>query len=201
MDPRFPKHDPAGADFWEVRYRERFTPWDAGQVPLRLREFARSNPPAGRALVPGCGSGYEVRFLGEAGWDVEGIDFSPAALEAAYPVLGPWKDRVRQADFFGAEVAGPYAFIYERAFLCALPRRLWRDWAARVAQLIPAGGRLAGFFYFEPGVERGPPFPLHSEAELSELLGADFERVEDADVPDSIAVFAGKERWQAWRRR
>jgi SAM-dependent methyltransferase len=201
MDPKFPKHDPGGAAFWEARYRERFTPWDAGQVPQRLREFGHANAPSGRVLVPGCGSGYEVRYLCEAGWDVEGIDFSPAALEAAQAVLGPWAQRVRLADFFGAEVQGPFALVYERAFLCALPRRMWRDWAARVAELVAAGGRLAGFFFFEPGVERGPPFPLHSQAELAELLGASFERVEDADVPDSIPVFAGKERWQAWKRR
>ncbi len=201
MQPSFPKHDPAGAAFWEVRYRERFTPWDAGQVPAQLRAYVTRERAPGRVLVPGCGSGHDVRCFCEAGGADEGIDYSAAALEAAWPVLGPCRIRARLADFFGDSVEGPCALVYERAFLCALPRRLWGDWAARVAALVPAGGRLAGYFFFDPGVERGPPFPLDSPSELEALLGRSFERIEDAVVPDSIAVFAGKERWQVWRRR
>jgi hypothetical protein len=68
-----------------------------------------------------------------------------------------------------------------------------------VAELVEPGGLLAGFFYFDAG-DRGPPFALHSQAELDRLLAPAFERIEDAPVEDSIAVFAGKERWQAWRR-
>jgi SAM-dependent methyltransferase len=200
MDPKFPKLDPAGAEFWDVRYRERFTPWDAGMVPGQLRDFVGRTAPPSRVLVPGCGSGHDVRFLAEAGWNVEGIDFSLAALEAAAPVLGPFAERVKLADFFGPGVAAPWELIYERAFLCALPRALWPRWSQRVAQLIPAGGRMAGFFFFDAGVLRGPPFPLDSQAELDGLLGSAFERIEDAPVPDSLPVFAGKERWQVWRR-
>lgn len=198
--PRFPKLDPAIAQFWEVRYREGFTPWDAGRVPARLRHFVATNPAPGRVLVPGCGAAHDVRFLAQSGWEVEGIDFSPAALAAAQAILGPWSAKVRLADFFGPEVAGPYALVHERAFLCALPRRLWPAWAARVAELLPAGGRLAGFFYFDSG-ERGPPFPLSGAAELGRLLDPAFGCLEDAPVEDSIPVFAGRERWQVWRRR
>jgi SAM-dependent methyltransferase len=201
MDPKFPKLDPARAEFWDVRYRERFTPWDAGAVPRQLRDFtARTAPPA-RVLVPGCGSGHDVRFFAAAGWNVDGIDFSSAALDAAAPVLDRFADRARFADFFGPEVAAPYELIYERAFLCALPRALWPQWSARVAHLIPSGGLLAGFFFFDAGVLRGPPFPLDSQVELDGLLGGAFDRTEDAPVPDSLPVFAGKERWQSWRRK
>jgi hypothetical protein len=201
MDPKFPKLDPAGAAFWDVRYRERFTPWDAGKVPCQLREFVAANSPPARTLVPGCGSGHDVRFFAESGWNVDGIDFSPAARDAALPVLGPFADRIRPADFFGPEVSGPYELIYERAFLCALPRAMWPQWSQRVAALLPPRGRLAGFFFFDAGVLRGPPFPLDSAAELEGLLGASFDRVDDAPVPDSLPVFDGKERWQVWRRK
>ena len=198
--PTFPRRDPADADFWDLRYGARFAPWDAGKVPARLREFAGARPAAGNALVPGCGSARDVAFLADSGWDVVGIDFSAEALALARRAIGPHAGRLRQADFFAPIPEAPFALVYERAFLCALPRRLWPAWAARVAELVAPGGVLAGFFYFDAG-DRGPPFALHSRDELDALLAARFERTEDAAVDDSIPVFVGKERWQVWRRR
>jgi len=198
-DPSFPKRDPADPEFWELRYGAHFAPWDAGKVPVQLLAFVRSSPPR-RVLVPGCGSAWDVRCFAEHGWDVTGIDFSAAAVREARKVLGSYRDRVREADFFAPIVEAPFAMVYERALLCALPRRMWGDWARREAQLIPAEGLLAGFFYFDAG-DRGPPFPLHSQAELDDLLAPSFERVADEPVPDSIDVFRGKERWQVWRRQ
>ena len=198
--PTFPKADPAGPEFWDLRYRADFAPWDAGKVPARLAEFVRLAPRPKRVLVPGFGSGWDVRYFAESGWDVLGIDFSVAAIESARRVLGPHLAHVRRADFFATLAEAPFEMIYERAFLCALPRRLWSAWADRLAELLVPEGLLAGFFYFDAG-ERGPPFPLNSPRELEALLGPAFERVEDAPVEDSIPIFAGKERWQVWRRR
>ena len=197
-EPTFPKADPADPVFWEMRYREQFTPWDPGRAPAALHDFIASRP-AGRVLVPGCGAAHDVRLFAESGWDVLGIDFSEAAIAAARPVLGSHAGRVRLADFFAPGLSEPFDVIYERAFLCALPRRLWPAWGKRVAQLLGPGGVLAGFFYISEG-ERGPPFPLHSQAELDALLVPDLARVEDRPVEDSIAVFRGRERWQAWRK-
>jgi SAM-dependent methyltransferase len=198
--PEFPKRDPAGPEFWDLRYQANFAPWDAGRVPARLREFVEASPSTRRTLVPGCGSAWDVRFFAERGWDVMGLDFSAEAVAAARAVLGPHGDRVRQGDVFAPIAGEPFELVYERAFLCALPRRLWPDWSRRVGELVARDGLLAGFFYLDAG-ERGPPFPLHSQAELDSLLGPSFEREEDKDVADSIDVFAGKERWQLWRRR
>lgn len=199
--PTFPKADPADPGFWDLRYEARFAPWDAGRVPERLERFVSAFAAPGRVLVPGCGSAHDVRFLAEHGWDVVGIDFSDSALAAARDVLGPDNARrVRRADFFAPIAEAPFDVVYERAFLCALPRRLWPDWGRRVAQLVVPGGLLAGFFFFGEG-DRGPPFPLRDDAELAGLLGSAFARTEDAPVEDSIPVFAGRERWQAWRRQ
>lgn len=198
--PEFPKRDPAGPEFWDLRYGAHFAPWDAGRVPRQLRAFVARAPRPRNALVPGCGSAWDVRFLAESGWPVVGIDFSREALAAARAVLGPFAACARQGDFFAPIEGEPFEVVYERAFLCALPRRLWRDWARRIAEVVAPGGVLAGFFYFDAG-ERGPPFPLHDRSELDGLLVPAFERLEDAPVDDSIAVFAGRERWQVWRRR
>jgi SAM-dependent methyltransferase len=207
--PQFPKHDPASAEFWEVRYRENFTPWDAGRVPALLAERVLHGEKPEAALVPGCGSAHDVAFMARHGWNVLAVDFSPAAVEAARRVLadhaamGPLGDqahRVKQADYFGSELApGGFDFIYERAFLCALPRRMWADWAKRTAELAMPGGYLAGYFYFDSS-EKGPPFGLQA-GELEGLLAPWFELVEERNPDDSIAVFKGKEKWMVWRRK
>ena len=198
--PTFPRRDPAEAGFWDLRYEARFAPWDAGKVPARLRAYVQAAGAPRRVLVPGCGSALDVTFLAQSGWDVLGIDFSAEALAVAGAALGAHAGCLRQADFFAPIPEAPFPVVYERAFLCALPRRLWPDWSRRIAELVEPEGVLAGFFYFDEG-DRGPPFPLHGQAELDALLAPAFERVEDAAVVDSIPVFEGKERWQVWRRR
>jgi SAM-dependent methyltransferase len=193
------KENPAQPQFWEKRFREGFTPWDAGGVPKALRDFLDTEPRGQRVLVPGCGSGYEVRAFAEAGHDVLAVDFAGGAVERAQRTLGPLSELVRLADFFEFDFETPFDLVYERAFLCALPRRLWPRYAPRLAELLRREGRLAGFFYFDDG-ERGPPFGLKA-GELGELLGQRFDRLADAEVTDSIPIFARKERWQVWKLR
>ena len=192
--------DSSRPDFWDTRFRQNITPWDAGRVPAALERFVARNTGRGRVLVPGCGTGYEVRELARTGFDVTAIDFSEAAVEAAKRELGPLAHLVRIADFFDFEGdAPPFDAIYERAFLCALPRRLWNDWAKRTGGILRPGGLLFGIFFFDDN-SKGPPFGI-AAAQLEALLAPDFERIEDEPVEDSLPVFAGKERWQVWRRK
>jgi SAM-dependent methyltransferase len=196
--PEFDTRDPTRPDFWDERFELAFTPWDAGKVPSRLSEFvARQSTPL-RSLIAGCGSAWEARFLAESGWDVCAIDFSSHAVAKARAQLGPWAHVVQQADFFQFSAA-PFDLIYERAFLCALPRATWPDIVQRWADLLTAHGLLAGFFYFD-SAPKGPPFGADA-AQLQALLQTRFTLVQDLPVDDSIAVFAGKERWQVWQRR
>ncbi|MBK8337599.1 MAG: methyltransferase domain-containing protein [Sterolibacteriaceae bacterium] len=197
-----PTQNPALPDFWEQRYRDGVTPWDAGGVPRALQDFVAewcaTRSDAARVLLPGCGNAWEARHLCEMGWQVLALDFSAAAVAGAVPVMGRWRDRLLLADFFTFAAAAPFDLIYERAFLCALPRRLWPDYAARCAELLCPGGLLAGFFYFgcEP---KGPPFMIEPAA-LDALLEPHFKRIDDRPVHDSLPLFRGKERWQVWRR-
>ena len=158
-------------------------------------------PPANatNTLIPGCGSAWDAAHLATLGWPVTALDFSPKAVEAARAVLGDAPVNLVCADFFTFTPTAPYALIYERAFLCALPRKLWADWGRRVAELLPSGARLAGFFFVCDQV-KGPPFGI-LPAELDALLSANFECIEDAAVDTSIPAFSGRERWQVWQRR
>jgi SAM-dependent methyltransferase len=151
-------------------------------------------------LIPGCGTGYEVRLFAEHGHDVLAIDFSDAAIEAAQRELGSLSGLVKKADFFGLQ-DGPFDLVYERAFLCALPRAVWPRWASRVAELVRPGGELAGFFYIDDN-PRGPPFGVSRER-LDGLRGNAFEVTESQALraEQSLPVFQGKEIWQVWKRR
>lgn len=197
--PEFDSRDPNSPRFWDERFEQQFTPWDRDGVPGALRDFAGRQGRALRALIPGCGSAYELAFLSEAGWDVTAIDFSPAAVAAARAAVGQWGDRVAEADFFTWQAEAPLDMIYERAFLCALPRNKWQQVAQRWADLLAPGALLAGFFFFDDAA-KGPPFGISAER-LDELLTPHFVCIEDAAVEDSIPVFEGKERWKVWQRR
>ena len=190
---------PEHPDFWCKRFGEGVTPWDAGQVPADFAAFVAAQARPLRTLIPGCGSAWEARHLAEYGWPVTALDFSPQAVACAREVLGDAAVELVCADFFNWQPTQPLDLIYERAFLCALPRKLWADWGRRVAELLPAGGLLAGYFFVCEQM-KGPPFGILPE-QLEALLQPNFERIADQAVEDSIAVFAGRERWQVWRRR
>jgi SAM-dependent methyltransferase len=192
--------DSSRPEFWDTRFRDGVTPWDAGGVPPALKNWIGRRRGRLRVLIPGAGTGYEVRLFAEHGHDVLAIDFSDAAIEAAKRELGSLSGRVRKADFFGLQ-DGPFDVVYERAFLCALPRTLWSEWARRMAELVSPGGVLAGFFYIDDN-QRGPPFGVSQEG-LNDLLGKAFEMTESRVLPpeQSLPVFQGKEIWQVWTRQ
>jgi hypothetical protein len=191
-------NDSSRPEFWNTRFAAGKTPWDYRGVPDRLKTcLSRTKP--GRALIPGCGSAYEVAAFHATGWSVTAIDFSPVAVERAKNLLGSLGELVVLGDFFkhpfGKSV---FDVVYERTFLCALPPRLWIDYATRMRELIRPSGKLAGFFLYGEEPEP-PPYPMTS-AQAGELFKRDFVLTGDEPVTGSLPVFAGKERWQEWTR-
>src|SRR5215471_9149085 len=71
-------------------YRFGITPWEryrtaaAASIAARLdREETERPRPLGRALDLGCGRGLYTPELERRGWEAVGIDYVPAAIEAA----------------------------------------------------------------------------------------------------------------------
>jgi SAM-dependent methyltransferase len=192
--------DSSRPEFWNTRFRDGVTPWDAGGVPQKLAIWLQTKKSSLKVLIPGCGTGYEVRLFAERGHDVLAIDFSDAAVDAARRELGSLSKLVKKADFFEFETAG-FDLVYERAFLCALPRSLWPAWGRRMAELVRPGGELAGLYYLDDN-ERGPPFGISREG-LERLLAPAFKRESEKPIPaeQSLPVFKGREIWQVWKRR
>jgi thiopurine S-methyltransferase len=190
---------PEHPDFWDQRFQNGVTPWDAGGVPAALQAFAEGQATAQRVLIPGCGSAHDAAFLDRLGWPVVALDFSAAAIEVARQTLGAWGGELVHDDFFTHQPREAYALIYERAFLCALPRKLWSGYGQRMAQLLAPNGLLAGFFLFGEEL-KGPPFAIQ-RAQLDELLTPFFTLIDEQPVRDSLPVFAGRESWLVWQRR
>ncbi|MEZ2350434.1 methyltransferase domain-containing protein [Caballeronia sp. RCC_10] len=199
-DPTFTHRDPDSPGFWDERFDQRFTPWDQAGVPEAFQSFvaALPEPRASKVLIPGCGSAYEASFLAGRGCTVRAIDFSASAVAAARGQLGARADIVEQADFFSYQPPFAPDWIYERAFLCALPKARWADYAGRMAALLQPGALLAGFFFIG-ATPKGPPFGIERD-ELDALLTPHFELIDDREVSGSLPVFAGRERWLTWRR-
>ena len=119
-------------------------------------------------LIPGCGAAYELAYLvrGRLGRYRDRF-FAGRGGDGARDG-GAVGGRVVRGRFFRLRAgAGRSTLIYERAFLCALPRAMWPQVAARWAQLLPPGGLLAGFFFFDDA-PKGPPFGI-SRDELDAL--------------------------------
>jgi hypothetical protein len=195
--PEFETRDPASPSFWDERFTRGFTPWDQAGVQHQFETFAAANPDAA-VLIPGCGNAWEARWLAERGRTVRAIDFAPAAVANARVALGQYAGVVEEADFYTYTPPFAPAWVYERAFLCALPKSLRASYAERMAQLLQPGALLAGYFFIGE-TPKGPPFAIARD-ELEALLTPYFTLADDQAVPDSLPVFAGRERWLVWRR-
>lgn len=77
---------------WNDLYEEGFIPWDRGSPNPALIDLLTerqdllpppSKPSRKKALVPGCGKGYDVLLLSAFGYDAYGLEISPKALETA----------------------------------------------------------------------------------------------------------------------
>jgi 2-polyprenyl-3-methyl-5-hydroxy-6-metoxy-1,4-benzoquinol methylase len=60
-------------------------PWDTGIVPPELKEVIEGAGalPCGKALDLGCGTGTNVIYLAQQGWQAYGVDYVPQAIYRA----------------------------------------------------------------------------------------------------------------------
>lgn len=192
------------APFWEARYQNGDTGWDQGAASLGLTDLLQAGQiQAGSVLVPGCGRGHEARALARAGFEVTGMDITKGAISEAVSLAeaeGGQKIKFVQADFFNLPEKGfgPYDWIFEHTFFCAINPKLREDYVETVARLIRPGGGLIGMFYHIQA-ESGPPFGCTRE-ELLERFSPQFT-LELEKTPRSFPDREGKELLMLWQRR
>lgn len=184
---------------WEHCYRTGETPWDKGHPAPPLLELIERRGHAmwgqGPVLVPGCGFGHDVRAIAAHGIAVLGLDLSLTAVERArqIPVVG--KETYEAGDFLDPawRLGRRFSAIWEHTCFCAILPSQRDAYAAAAAEVLDAGGILAGVFYLTPNDpgddDEGPPFEV-SVQELDERFSPWFERI-DGWVPDS--AYPGRE--------
>jgi len=167
-----------------------------------LKFFLKKKGRGAKVLIPGCGSGYEVKAFAEAGYDVTAIDFSQMAVDRARRMVGPeLAERIIHGNFFEYDFPiGAFDLVYERYFVCSFTpewRPAYRD---RMAQVIKYRGLLVGYYYYNaPSLADGPPFGF-AWGTADELFSRYFLLVKDDPVHDSLPPMVGRERWQERRR-
>jgi SAM-dependent methyltransferase len=161
--------------------------------------------PAGRVLVPGCGTGYDLATLAREDREVVGIDLSEKAREAfraAHSDL-PGSVIYEVTDFFSFEAAAGFDFVWDYTFFCALDpeqRGLWSETMKRLVK--PAGVLATLLFPFEDPISdtEGPPWPINTDM-VRGFIDDAFKELEVAEIEHTHPGREGRERLALWRRR
>ncbi|KAL9105051.1 MAG: hypothetical protein Q9163_000064 [Psora crenata] len=181
-----------------------------------------------KALVPGCGRGYDVLLLASFGYDAYGLEASETAVKRCveeqqasgknYPIkdesTGAGTVSFIYGDFFGEDLASrtgvdKFDLIYDYTFLCALPPNLRPEWASRMSKLLASQGSLicVEFPSAKDPKTGGPPFAVppsvyvqHLAHPGEELLYNEDGHVrEDLHLPTNSAALARIAHWQPAR--
>lgn len=165
---------------WEQAYLAGDTPWDKGHAAPPLVEFLGKTQLSGRVLVPGCGTGHDVRLLSAHGVEAVGMDLSPEAIRRAEAFAKEGSESYVLGDFFNLPTGavGAFDWVFEHTCLCAIePSQRAEYVRSLVKALRPEGQFLAVFFREVSDYDGdGPPHPISAE-EIETLFGAQFERV------------------------
>ena len=177
---------------WNERYRVGDTPWEKGRAHPALVRWVEEHKITGRILVPGCGSGHDVRALALCGAEVIGFDLAPAAVAAAqaHPPVG--RETYLVGDLFDPpeDWLGTFDLIVEHTCFCAIPPPRRPDYARSVARLLKPGGHLLAIFYLDPGHDDdGPPYGS-TVNELDRLFSPSYEVIEDRK---NLPTYEGRE--------
>ncbi len=174
---------------WEDHYQSGFLPWDTGTADPYLASAVESGAIApGKALEVGCGTGTNVLYLAEKGFDVWGVDLAPTAIARALERLeGRPNARAEVLDFLEAPLPQTgFTFVYDRGCFHVFDHAEERTrFAERVAEALAPEGRWLSLIGSTEGAprDRGPPrrsardiaLAVEPALEIVELRATDFE--------------------------
>lgn len=185
---------PLDANYWNNRYKNNDTGWDAGTITTPIKEYIDQwENKSAAVLIPGCGNSHEAEYLLKNGFtNITLIDIAPDLTEALRIKFKDQLDKtihIITGDFF--ELKGNFDLIIEQTFFCALDPSLRESYTKKMRSLLTPDGVLAGVMFNKefPG---GPPFGGSSD-EYQNLFSAHFKIKTLAPCYNSIPPRAGSE--------
>jgi SAM-dependent methyltransferase len=170
---------------YNLMYRFGTPRWDTNVTPPEVRAVIEGEAalPAGRALDLGCGTGTNVMYLVQHGWEAVGVDFSPVALREARRKAG----NLPGATFIEGDVtrltelgvSGPFDFVLDIGCFHGLPADTRSAYAREVAS-VTRPRALFLIWAIAARASRVPGEPAMGPHEAADRLGGAFavERVE-----------------------
>ena len=187
---------------WNRRYEEKDTPWDKGGAHPVLADMLAHGALSGRVLVPGCGTGHDVRELARRGLEAVGLDVAPLALERARAAAPVGAETYLLGDLFHLppDLHGAFDGIFEHTCFCAIDPAKRAEYVSAVASALRPGGKLLAVFFLDPGNDgAGPPFGC-TTTELDGLFSADFRLLEEHREIPTYPEREGRELLRLYQR-
>lgn len=165
---------------WNRRYAEGDTPWEKGAAHPALDALDEVAMLSGKVLVPGCGTGHDVRALAARGLEAVGIDLAPLAIAGASAHFPAGRESYVLADLFDLpqEFEGAFDAVFEHTCFCAIDPARRGDYVAAIHASLKPGAKLLAIFYTDPDHGDGPPFGC-SAAELDGLFSGGFQLISE----------------------
>jgi SAM-dependent methyltransferase len=190
------------SNLWEERWRAGDTGWDHGEAAPPLVDWLSRHSPSGRVLVPGCGSGHDVRALAAASPELEvtGLDIAPSAIAKAERIPSSGCISWRVGDFLepAPDLRAAFDLVFEHTCFCALDPSLRDKYVCGLNQVLRPGGYYLAIFYLDPISPNGPPFRVSRE-ELDERFG-EFELLEQYVPTVGYKSRLGREEVRLYRK-
>ena len=187
---------------WESKYLASDTPWDKGAASPGLVDFlaAQTSLPRGTVLVPGCGTGHDVRAWAGAGFRATGFDVAPSAVRLARErtAAAGLSANFQAGDFLADTPAQPFDWVFEHTLFCAIDPARREDYVQAVRRWLVPGGNYLAVNYLIPDTD-GPPFGTTRE-ELLQRFSPHFELFKEW-VPRTYENRVGLELMWWWRKR
>ncbi len=160
--------------------------------------------PAGNLVIPGSGSGHDVRFFAGLGAHVVGLDIAPTSIQVAHRLNSHPQAKYRLGNILEPDKRwhGRFDWVIEHTCLCALEPEYWKAYAKGIRKLLKQDGYYLALFYRDPVYESGPPFGI-DDATIDRLFSRHFTLLK-AWVPEtSYRSRLGREeiRWYRLKAR